>query len=311
MDSPRPFRWSYLVALLIGFLLPLAVLLAVGRTDWFLQHTKYGGLAVAGYGSSLRGANCAILIYGDSSALTGLDPRIVQRRTGMKTCNISEGTTIEEVVGTDLPLQRYLAHNAPPRVLLTSWTPTILFPHQAPLRAFALEGVWYAWRFRAWRPMLTWKGMDWTMQYINWEWTNLLTALLPGGRGRGAPRHDFRAERAQHLGQYTYPEPPQTRCTKAYYTVDAIRDAPSVAEFRRRYNTSTTHVVVDVTPVPTCAPLFALYQTTLQGLTDNALERYPIQDFNDGDVHLSPAGTARYSEEAAAQVLALLKTSGQ
>lgn len=304
MGSARLSRWSYLVAVLAGFLLPFAALLAIGRTDWFLQHTKYGGLAVVGYGSSLRGANCDILIYGDSSALTGLDPRVVQRRTGLKTCNISEGTTIEEVVGTDLPLQRYLAHNTPPRVLLTTWTPTILFPHQAPLRAFAVEGVWYSWRYNSWRPMLTWKGMDWTLQYISWECTNLLLAFA--GKNRAGHRHDFRAERAQHLGQYTYPEPPQQHCTKAYYAVDAIRDAASVAEFRKRYNTARTRVLIDVTPVPTCAPLFALYQTTLQGLTDNALERYPIQDFNDGDVHLSPAGTDRYSEEAAAQVLALL-----
>ncbi len=309
MDSPGFSRWAYFFALLAGFLLPLAALLAIGRTDWFLQHTKYGGLAVVGYGGSLRGVNCEILIYGDSSALTGLDPRVVQRRTGLKTCNISEGTTIQEVVGTDLPLQRYLAHNAPPRVLLTSWTPTILFPHQAPLRAFAVEGVWYAWRYNCWRQMLTLKGMDWTMQYINWEWNNLLLAYSHGGAGRGTSRHDFRAERAQHLGQYTYPEPPQQHCTKAYYAVDAVRDAAGVAEFRKRYNTPTTRALVDVTPVPTCAPLFALYQATLGGLTDNALERYPIQDFNDGDVHLSPAGTERYSEEAAAQVIALLHPS--
>ena len=45
------------------------------------------------------------------------DPDLVQRITGLKTCNLAEGVTILWVVGSRFPLDAYLENNKRPRYL--------------------------------------------------------------------------------------------------------------------------------------------------------------------------------------------------
>lgn len=297
--SIRSRLWLYLLWAIAGLLLSAIAVLAMGRTDWFVARCGYPALIALGYGEKLRAADCEILIYGDSSAMTGLDPRVIERRTGLKSCNIAEGTTVQDVIGTETPLDDYLAHNKPPRVLLTTWTPTIFTPYAPPMRKYSIEGMWYAFRFGDFKQLFSPKFFEWTLDFMTWEYRSMR-------KGLPAKPLTARAERAEHLGQISFDRPPETRCTKGYSDDLVHREDASVELFRRKYSSQHTKVLVDITPVPDCDPLFALYLQRKVGLYDNTLERYRIYDFNDSDVHLSPAGTELYSEQAATQVKAVL-----
>ena len=60
-------------------------------------------------------------------------------------------------------------------------------------------------------------------------------------------------------------------------------------------------VIVDVTPLPTCADAFSYYAERLRGRTDNRLEQWPMQLFN-GTGHLVPLGSANFSKLIARQI---------
>ena len=70
---------------------------------------------------------CDVLVFGDSTAMTGIDPAQVQAATGLRTCNIAVTNAVLAVVG-NLPLDHFLAHNARPRLLLLQFSPEDLEP---------------------------------------------------------------------------------------------------------------------------------------------------------------------------------------
>ena len=90
-----------------------------------------------GYSLRMKHQDCDVVLYGDSTALTGLDPDIVQRITGLKSCNIAEAGWIEDVVGTDFPLQAYLKDNKRPRFIVTDITPSLFARSRPPSSSIA------------------------------------------------------------------------------------------------------------------------------------------------------------------------------
>ena len=75
------------------------------------------------YGMTARGVNADVLIYGDSTALYGLDPRQMSQELGVKVFNLPNLLPSLRVTG-DLGLRRYLAANQRPRLIvfyLSAW----------------------------------------------------------------------------------------------------------------------------------------------------------------------------------------------
>ncbi len=74
------------------------------------------------YAFGLVHEDCKILIFGDSTAVTGLDPTSVQAATGLKTCNIAQSQSVLAIMGTRA-LDVYLEHNRPPQFLVFQLAP--------------------------------------------------------------------------------------------------------------------------------------------------------------------------------------------
>ena len=70
----------------------------------------------------MQGRQCDVLVFGDSTAMTGVNPDQVQAATGLRTCNIAVTNAVLAVTD-DLPLNQFLAHNARPQVLLLQFSP--------------------------------------------------------------------------------------------------------------------------------------------------------------------------------------------
>lgn len=74
------------------------------------------------FGFQAPHTNADILIFGDSSAAVGLDPRQISATLGLKVLNLPNTGASLHVIG-DMNLRRYLATNTPPRLIVFYFTP--------------------------------------------------------------------------------------------------------------------------------------------------------------------------------------------
>jgi hypothetical protein len=292
----------------------LLLAFVAASTPWFMTHDAYPGMLQAGYSVRLKQADCDIVLYGDSSALTGLDPDIIQTMTGLKACNLSEGVTIQGVVGSRFPLDTYLKNNKRPLYLLAMYTPSLFRPYVDKFTDYQPEGVLYMLQYDRNREML--RGLlrrrRWVVNFDLWTGRQIvkdfLNRCLPG-RNFKVPV-DARAQRDSRHGIWPFPVPPETDCVRTAYHLlpsEFARHADSVAEMRSIYGVDGTTVLVNISPVATCDALQQTYRDLSAGLHDNLFESLPISDFNEGDVHFSADGSRHISVEAGGQILALEK----
>lgn len=281
-----------------------------------MRHDTYPGLRQIGYGTYLRHEDCEVLLYGDSSAMTGLDPGVVERKTGMKACNVAEGSTITGVVGT-YPLDVYLSQNKRPRYLVMMLTPSIFRPSPHWVVDPRPEGYTYLLQFVAGKQLfhaLLKKPLA-TFRYAQWVGARLVDDLW----GRMAqtnpddPAKDGGAERRRRHGIFTFPAPTETECWRTALHLNPASfsgDPAGVAEARAKYAIGGTQVFINVAPVPTCDVLQDTYERILAGEHDNVLERLPISWFNSQDVHFNATGADHISAEVALQILQRERISG-
>ena len=314
--SGRGASWFYVAAFVIAQAALLAFTFFIAGTPWFLWHNHYPGLRNFGYAHRAGGLNCEILIYGDSSSLTGFDPSVIQRITGLKTCNVSEGITIQAVVGSDEPLRAYLSRNAPPRFLIATWTPSIFRPDFESGDAYFPEGFVYALQFDDRKVFL--RRMlhrpRWLVNFSIWTLESLANGFFDELTGKSRHQIDARAQRDSRAGQWPYPVPIETHCVRdnASITPDMVgRWQKSVETFRRKYSSPRTTVIIDISPVPECDTTYGLYAERSEGLHENPFERLPIRFFNQGDVHFSAEGANYISEQAGNQILSHMQLQSQ
>lgn len=299
----------YVGGLVLLLLVTGVVGLYITTTPWFMHRDHYEGLRNFGYSRRVGSPNCDIVLWGDSSALTGLNPRVFERITGLTACNISEGTTIQSVVGSDDALRYYLDHNKAPRFLLSMWTPSDFHPDRP--RGFASypEGMTYVAQFEN-HPRMWWmmaRKLRWLPKQSAWALTSVADDELTRLEGK-QKNFDAQRYRDERLGWFPYPEPPETHCVRgAMKPGEIIRWADSVAAFRKKYSTPQTTVIVNLSADPDCDPSYDEYASTLQGLYDNKFERLPIGLYNNGDVHYTPEGAEYISSQAAKQIVALMQ----
>jgi hypothetical protein len=120
--TPRERSRRYCFLLLILPLLAIPAGIGLGASDFFLRHGASVWVQSNDAVFQMRGRECDVLVFGDSTAMTGINPDVVERNTGFKTCNISVTNSVLAVTH-NLTLNRYLAHNARPRVLLIQLSP--------------------------------------------------------------------------------------------------------------------------------------------------------------------------------------------
>jgi len=300
--------------LALVFCIPALLLLAAfaaANTNWFFYHDNYFTLRNIGYSLTLHHADCQVVLTGDSSALTGLDPLTVTRATGLSACNVSEGGTITTVTGW-YPLDAYLRQNAPPKYIVFMFTPSLFRPsHSWRDYSSYYEGIVYLLRYERNRstylkllrhPYETFNFSTWAARDII---TDALVHLTDPHKYDGV--EDPALRRQRHNGLFTFYSGPETSCFRNGWdkSPTIATDSTWVSELRQRYSVNGTRVIVNVAPVADCDDMKDVYDRSLLGLHDNALEVLPISMFNSQDVHFTPAGAERVSVGVANQILAI------
>jgi hypothetical protein len=315
-DGPTPVKGVllYVAGFVAVQLVAVVLTLWVTTTPWFVTHDGYPAMRQAGYGARLKNANCEILIYGDSSSETGLDPAVIEKITGLKTCNISESGMISQVVGSRFPLDNYLKNNKRPRFLVRMLTPSVFRPYIPPFDHYQPEGMIYAMQYDHGPEMI--RGLllrpEWVARFTIWAGHGIVDSYLGKALGGKDPKPGMnsRAERDGRGGIFPFPLPPETSCVRTALYIrpsDIGRFADSVAEMRKLYGVEGTTVLINEAPVPDCDTLQSVYRQQSEGLRDNAFITAPISDFNEGDVHFSPAGALHVSTAMGQQILALMR----
>ena len=69
------------------------------------------------YGFTASGVNADIILFGESSAVMGIDPRLAARSLGMKVINIPNSLGSLNVTG-DMALSHYLRVNRRPKLIV-------------------------------------------------------------------------------------------------------------------------------------------------------------------------------------------------
>lgn len=305
--EPLASRWALKLYVAVLALFPFALVIFAFwwmTSDMYLRHMPYAYLVDTGYGSTLHGADCQVVIDGDSTALVGVMPKVIEQRTGLKTCNIAEVAGIKLVNGM-MVLDDYLAQNRPPRYLVFLFAPENLTPPQEWTSVGNFEGWFYRIRFHR----------DAGFWHMALHEPNVLVTVVELGFRNGAQwlfkrplPSELAHERELTGGRAAEPGAPLKSC--AGDTIVRAPDKTWLSQLRHTYGVHGTQVLVDVTPMPTCDVGLEFYRAHLPGVVDNTVDTLPVGDFNSsGRLHMTDDGATELSKRVADQIAARLQTT--
>jgi hypothetical protein len=269
-------------------LLAIPAFIALGRSDFFIHHGASVWVRSNDAVFQMANRECDVLIFGDSTAMTGINPDVVESNTGFKTCNISVTNAVLAVTD-NLTLDHFLAHNAKPKVLLVQFSPD----------GFQRES-------HAWHQTIYAEGLLELLRHGTPQQSRRVLLTHPqesiAFAGYAAGFSAFyaikdvwfhitriRAEEdtvTVRNGFFTPPGAARTFCDPAV----ALANTEQAATFSRalangyhtQYAPQSGVVLVNVAPIPSCDQNLAAYSTELNGVTNNSLLSLPIGLFNDG-----------------------------
>jgi hypothetical protein len=305
--TPRDAARRYCIVLLLLPLLAIPACIQLGCSDFFLHHGASVWVRSNDAVFNMRDRDCDVLIFGDSTAMTGINPEVVERNSGFKTCNIAVTNAVLAVTH-NLTLNHYLANNARPRVLLVQLSPDAFQPESSTWnRTIYAEGLLEMLRHgdpAESRRMLL---------------THPQQAIAFAGYAAGYSAYyafkdiwfhttNLRPEEdtvTVHNGFFTPPSPARTSCDPGAETVSrsSAGDFPRslVDDYRRAYSDRSSVVLVNVAPIPSCDRNLATFTSELNGVTSNALLPLPIGLFNDAR-HYTAIGSAVVSRLVAQEL---------
>jgi hypothetical protein len=251
--------------------------------------------------------HCDVLIDGDSTASTGIDPRVITAQTGLSACNIASTRPIVDAFGT-WPLDTYLQHNAAPRVLVLQFGPELFYratrwediPAYAPYVLLLRQGTAGA----ALRLLLLHP-----VQSVQWLET-VLKLQMPRDAAEDARLHGVYARTMdtfdQSHGRLNLELPALASCDAKPLDLYGPLDSAWIEQLRRRYQTRGILTLVDSSPIPACDPQLDKFQHDLAPLLDADTRPLPIGLFVAGDRHLTADGARIQTAILAKQIEAAL-----
>jgi len=299
--APRPRRAFHFYCLTIALVPALAVAASffIGRSSWYLRHQRSSYLAISDYSFTLTGQNCEVVIYGDSSALTGVAPHVIEAATRLRACNIAQPNTALAVAGT-FALDSYLARNAAPRFLIFQFTAPDFSPLDWTTRLYE-EGALQLVRHKLDRQTLALFARH-PIESLGFSQFILRTALFARNRTTATYDRAWADVESSH-GLFTVPSEPLAACVGPLEVRPP--DSAWIRALRARYSRQGTRVFVYVAPYPECDGSFVYYSEKLAHLADNPLQRFPIRLFNEKN-HFTREGAEVNTRRIAADIVAAL-----
>ena len=297
----QPTRRSFVVYCLAIALTPFAAILAsffIARSSYYLQHQRNSYLAISDYPFTLKDYNCDVVIYGDSSALTGISPLVIEAATSLRTCNIAQPNTALATVGT-FALDSYLKNNAPPKFLVFQLTAPDFSPRDPNGRLYE-EGALQLVRHKLGLQTLVLFSRH-PLQSLEFSEFILKTAFVDRNWTTDTYDRAWSEVRTTN-GLFTSPAAPLANCVGA---LEVRPPDPSwINGLRSKYSQSGTVVRIYVAPYPECDNSYEYYSEKLAQLADNKLQRFSIHLFNEKN-HFTREGADLNSKHIAEDIAML------
>jgi hypothetical protein len=297
--SRRSFVY-YCLAIALVPLISVTGSLLIARSSWFVRHQRNSYLAISDYPFTLKNSGCEVIIYGDSSALTGVSPPVIEAITSMRTCNIAQPNTALAIVGT-FALDSYLKNNARPRFLIFQFTAPDFAPRDPNGRIYE-EGALQLVRHKLDRQTLLLFARH-PMQSLEFSEFILRTALVEGDWTTGTYSRSWAEVRATE-GLFTSPAAPLENCVGPLEV--RAPDPSFIRGLRNKYSEQGTRVLVYAAPFPECDGSFDYYSEKLADLSDNRLQRFAIHLFNEKN-HFTREGADLNSKRIAEDIAKIVR----
>ncbi len=289
-SDPARLFWLLIAVATVG----LPASFAIERTGFFSACCEKDWLRANEAAFRVRGTNCETVIYGDSSAIVGLDPQVIQTATHLKTCNIAQTGGVRVVLGLD-PLDRFLATSARPRFLVLQFHPNQCRVHQSWDEDASLEGFISLIKFYpAYSTALAAiRHPDAVLGLAH----NVFARGIVVAMSHRGPRRDITD------AHYQLPEPPLRDCVPPSVKNTAVPDREWLKSLRARYADKADHLIVNISPGGSaCHSPAEQIRAAAEGLTDNRYEVLPLAYFADEADHPSQAGIEYLSTQVARQI---------
>jgi hypothetical protein len=232
-------------------------------------------LAISDYPFTLADKHFDIVIYGDSSALTGVSPQVIEASTGMRSVNIAEPNSALEVTGT-FALDSYLRRNARPRIVVFQFIGPD-FALRSDVSNVYGEGALQLVRHKLDNNLLALLAKH-PIEALEFSESILRTSLIEEDWNGTTYNREWSAIQ-EARGFFTAPLPPLRSCTASLEK--KLPDAAWIKHLRDVYSQEGTKVLIYVAPVPECETTARYYAEELNGLADNRLETYDVGLFNE------------------------------
>ena len=243
-----PYLLWLLAVPLFGYLLvfPLVMFPRLGFDRW--GGSKWA--PVLDYSYEAKPSNADIVIFGDSSAFLGIDPKQIDRELGTHTVVLPNTVGSLQVTG-DLALRHYLALNRPPRAIVFYFTPWNLdFRHSSPPE-FLFEGEEMLLRNGKLKEIASF-AFHHPQTFL--EFPFQVNALLDFHAFRLALSTNRRQQVIAGRGHMDYTDPIGPIPLPCQLPRQDLRspETASIAASMRQYATPQTRVFLYLSPIPAC-----------------------------------------------------------
>lgn len=218
-----------------------------------------------------------VVVFGDSSAFLGIDPRLVNAELGIRSVVLPSTVGSLPVIG-DTPLRAYLAHHKQPRLVVLYFSPWNLdFSRTAKGRNFEGEEMMLRHaslgeivRYELQHPI---QFFAFPIRLYSTFSSKMVTAILH--------HKDRTKEIAAALGHTPYVEKFGTLTDLCRLPSDILdqRKDETVRELRQRYERPGTQVMVYLAPVPRCTNVRSLQVPSMAALQAAPPALLPPTDF--------------------------------
>ncbi len=251
--------------------------------------------------------NADVVIFGDSSAFIGIDPRVVNAQLGVKSI-VLPGTIGSLPVTDDLALRRYLSSNKPPRLIVLYFSAWNLdYRNVDNIRPF--EGDEMMLRHGSWIEIArfarrnTFDALVFPFRLYSTFGPGMLHAIL-----RHEDRESATAMALGHVDDHD-PFPTLTEGCRLPALMTTPGKQTTVESLIRVYTTPATQVMVYLAPVPGCQNAILLSSRSYSSLNAAPPLVLPARDFL-GDpnfAHLLPIFVGPSSRQFAKSLQARLE----
>ena len=246
---------------------------------------------------------CQVVIYGDSSSVTGQDPHTIETATGLRVCNISLPVTVVGIMGTQ-PLDWFLERNPKPQYIVLNLGPETFW------------GANMGWKnangFYPLSLLLRNRLTASTLWVMTLHPVTTLVYFQSVLQAKYFPPAEhlkqFQATYAASLNQYrkdgylTLVLPPEAHCAYTHRPIYAPIKATWIRSLRTKYESQGIRFLVKVSDIPACDTTLNFLQNALQSYVDDNVKALPVEDFNDYDRHFDLQGAHEESLETAALI---------